>query len=281
MYVFQRLHKFSLTLLSLGLLPLSLLEPVQASPCPTAALSQVLSHQAAAGDTLSSVAQQYGLLPGTLMAMNPTLPSQGDVPTGQIIQVPPFNGLPVQVAAGDTWQSLAERHGMRSDLLFEVNGCPSALLDRVFIPGGNPSETTIASTALGYPLPAPATLVLSYGWQPHPQRDELVFNSGIAFSAEPGTEVTSAANGTVAFVGDYNGALMVVVNHRSGLQTRYGNLENVGVGVGDAVTQGSPLGNVTGNVATSFMYFEVRTNSNEGWIARDPGLYLAELELQR
>ena len=213
--------------------------------------------------------------------MNPDLPSQGDVPTGQIIQVPPFNGLPVQVAAGDTWQSLAERHGMRSDLLFEINGCPSALPDRVFIPGGNQIETTAASTALGYPLPAPATLVLSYGWQPHPQRDELVFNSGIAFSAAPGTEVTSAANGTVAFVGDYNGALMVVVNHQSGLQTRYGNLENVSVGVGDAVNQGTTLGNVTGSVAASFMYFEVRTNSNEGWVARDPGLYLAELELQR
>lgn len=262
-------------------MPLSITRSVQASPCPEAALSQVVRHRAAAGETLSSIAQQYGLLPTTLTAMNPTLSPQGVVPTGQVIEVPPFNGSVARVASGQTWQSLAERYGTRSDLLFEVNGCPSTLPSRVFIPGGNRISATTASAALGYPLPAPANLVLSYGWQPHPQRDELVFNSGIAFSALPGTEVTSAANGTVAFVGEYNGALMVVINHRNGLQTRYGNLGDVDLGIGDAVIQGTNLGTVAGNLAESFMYFEVRTNSNEGWIAQDPGLYLSELDLQR
>ncbi|MGD1858103.1 MAG: M23 family metallopeptidase [Leptolyngbyaceae cyanobacterium] len=278
MHLFKRFYKHLLLLV--GVIPLGYPVSAQASLCPEAALSQVVRHRAETGETLGGVASQYGLLPTTLAAMNPALPTQGVLPAGRIVEVPPFNGTAVQVGAGQTWQSLAERHDTRADLLFEINGCPSQLPSRVFIPGSN-RAVTATSTTLGYPLSEPASLVLSYGWQPHPQRDELVFNSGIAFGVMTGTVVQAAAGGTVAFVGDYNGATMVVVNHRDGLQTRYGNLQAVGFSAGDTVSQGTQLGTVSGEVSESFVYFEVRTNSSEGWIARDPGQYLTELELQR
>ena len=255
--------------------------PAQASPCPVAALSQVYTHRAGAGESMGSVAAQYGLLPATLMAMNPTLPAQGILPVGQAIAIPPFNGTVVQVSDGQTWQSLAERYGARADLLFEVNGCPSQLPSRVFIPGGNSRITAVNPVSLAYPLPSSAPVLLSYGWQPHPQRDELVFNSGIALAATAGTDVMAAANGTVAFVGENNGAVMLVLNHNNGLQTRYGNLANIDLTVGDVVSKTSRLGTVAGDSEGSFVYFEVRTNSSEGWIARDPGQYLSELELQQ
>lgn len=283
MHVFQRFHKYLPLLSGLSLISFSTTMPVQASPCPQAALAQIVRHRAVAGETISAVAEQYGLLPATLIAMNPELSSQSVLSIGQVIEVPPFDGVVAQISSGQTWQSLAERYGTRADLLFEINGCPSTLPNRVFIPG---SDRIVANTAdtesvsLNYPLPAPAKLLLSYGWQPHSQRDELVFNSGIALEAMPGTEVTAAASGVVAFVGESNGTLMVVINHRNGLQTRYGNLENVAFAVGDTVTEGRRLGNVAGESAASFVYFEVRTNSSEGWIARNPGLYLAELDLR-
>ena len=280
MHVFQRFHKY-LLISSLGLLCLGAATPVQASSCPEGALNQVVQHRTDAGETLNTVAAQYGVLLETLTAMNPTLPTQGALPTGQVVEVPPFNGSVVQGGSGQTWQSLAEQHGTRADLLFEINGCPDTLPGQVFIPAANRIAAVTPGYSMGYPLPAPASLILSYGWQPHPQRDELVFNSGIAFAATPGTQVTAAATGTVAFVGERNGALRVVVNHREGLQTRYGNLESVDLAVGDLVTQGDSLGTVAGSATESFMYFEVRTNSSEGWIARDPSLYLRELELQR
>ncbi|MEO0867849.1 MAG: M23 family metallopeptidase [Cyanobacteria bacterium J06642_11] len=255
--------------------------PVQASPCPDAALSQVRIHRTDVGESMGAVASQYGLLPATLVAMNPTIPAQGILPVGQAVAVPPFNGTVVQVSDGQTWQSLAERHGTRADVLFEVNGCPSQLPRQVFIPGGNARIVAVTPVSLEYPLPSPASVVLSYGWQPHPQREELVFNSGIALAASPGTEVRASANGTVAFVGDHNGAVMVVINHSDGLQTRYGNLTTVQLAVGDPIQKSKILGTVAGDLQNSFVYFEVRTNSSEGWIARDPGQYLSELELQQ
>lgn len=278
MYVFQRFHKY--LLFGLAIVPLGLAAPAHASACPEAALSQVVRHRTGTGESLSSIASAYNLLPATLATMNPTLPSGTGLPPGTIVSVPPFNGTVVQASAGQTWQGLAERYGSRADLLFEINGCPTALPSQVFIPTSNRLAASTAPAPLAYPLSEPAPVVLSYGWQPHPQRDELVFNSGIALATAAGTEVKVAAEGTVAFVGETNGAVMVVVNHRNGLQTRYGNLDNVSLTVGTAVPVGSRLGTVVG-AAQSFVYFEVRTNSNEGWIARDPGLYLSELELQR
>ncbi|MEA5466328.1 LysM peptidoglycan-binding domain-containing M23 family metallopeptidase [Leptothoe sp. PORK10 BA2] len=282
MRIIQKFYKHLLLLV--GIIPLGYYPmAAQASLCPEAALAQVVDHRIGAGETLSTVAAQYGLLPATLTAMNPNLSSQGVLPVGQVIEIPPFNGRVVQVGAGQTWQSLAESHGTRADLLFEVNGCPKDLPNRVFIPGSNRTiiATAAASTDLVYPLPNFTRLVLNYGWQPHPQRDELVFNSGIALAATPGTVVMAAAEGIVAFVGETNGALMVVVNHRNGLQTRYGNLLQTDFAVGDAVSEGTNLGTVAGSASESFLYFEVRTNSAEGWVARDPGQYLAELDVQR
>ncbi len=275
----QRFYKYLLLLV--GIMPLVSVTAAYGSPCPEAALSQVVSHRVTAGETLGTIAAQYDVSPATLIAMNPTLLSAGALPVGQVIEVPPFNGTPVNVAAGQTWQSLAERHGTRADLLFELNGCPSTLPNRVFVPGSTRIAATNVEDTLSYPLSASARLLVSFGWQPHPQRDELVFNSGIALAAAPGTEVMSAAPGTVAFVGEHRGALMVVVNHRDGLQTRYGNLTDAAVTVGDSVLQGASLGTVAGTSVESFIYFEVRTNSSEGWIARDPGRYLSELDLQR
>lgn len=260
---------------------MALASPVLASACPESALSQLRTHRAGAGESLDAVAAQYGLQPSTLVMANPSLPTQGALPPGQAVAVPPFNGTVVQVSHNQTWQSLAERHETRADLLFEVNGCPEKLPKQVFIPGGNSRIAAVVPVSLSYPLPAPAPVVLSYGWQPHPQRDELIFNSGIALATSSETGVIAAADGTVAFVGDYNGAAMVIINHRDGVQTRYGNLANSDVEVGSVVTQGDTLGTVAGDPRSSFVYFEVRTNSEEGWVARDPGQYLSELDLQQ
>ncbi len=189
----------------------------------------------------------------------------------------------VNASPGESWQSLAERYSSRADLLFEVNGCAAEVPSRIFVPGA--LTTTVASrpqivSLPGYPLAAPADIASSYGWQPHSTRDELVFNSGIAFAIPRPTEVLAVESGTVAFAGeqaDYG--LMVVINHAQGLQTRYVNLSEISVSVGQSVAAATVVGRVGRDAPTS-LYFEVRTNSAAGWVAQDPGKYLPALELR-
>ena len=101
--------------------------------CPTPALSRILRHRVTAGETLASIAQQYNLLPTTLMGMNPAL-RQGTVQPGNEILVPPYNGIRVTVPAGQSWRDLAKQYGVRADLLFEQNGCQTAPTV-LFVPG--------------------------------------------------------------------------------------------------------------------------------------------------
>ncbi|MEO0768517.1 MAG: M23 family metallopeptidase [Cyanobacteria bacterium J06649_4] len=253
----------------------------QSTGCP-AALDRMQQHRVQPGETLASIAENYRLQPATLSQFNPGIGSS--VSAGVDLIIPPFNGVVVGANASDTWQTLAERHGSRADLLFEVNGCTRELPSRVFVPVVNPIAATVRQpTTLelpGYPLGQPTNIRQGYGWQPHSTRDELVFFSGIAFDIANDTDVLAVGDGTVAFAGEREGyGLFVVINHDEGLQTRYANLSNISVSVGQPVTVSTAVGSV-GTEAPTFLYFEVRTNSASGWIAQDPGKYLPALELR-
>jgi murein DD-endopeptidase MepM/ murein hydrolase activator NlpD len=260
-----------------------------ASTCPTAALSRLTRHKIASGETLASIAQRYNLLPATLIGLNPVL-RDGSLPIGTEISVPPYNGIRVEVPSGQTWRDVARTYNVRADLLFEVNGC-QATPKVVFIPGVNwsPNQRVgeeIASSPLkGYPLPAPAQMVVNFGWQLDSPSSEVDYSNGVMLEAAAGTSVLAVGDGTVAFAGvqrEYNGKL-VVVNHEQGFQTRYAMLGDVVVQAGQKVKQGDKLGTVgaAAQNSSSRLEFEVRTNSNLGWIAQDPGGYLSGLRPER
>ncbi|MBW4513796.1 MAG: M23 family metallopeptidase [Timaviella obliquedivisa GSE-PSE-MK23-08B] len=260
-----------------------------ASTCPTAALSRLTRHKIASGETLASIAQRYNLLSATLIGLNPVL-RDGSLPIGTEISIPPYNGIRVEVPSGQTWRDVARTYNVRADLLFEVNGC-QASPRVVFIPGVNWSpnqsvgNTTASSPLKGYPLPATAQILMNFGWQLDSPNSEVDYSNGVMLEAAAGTSVLAVGDGTVAFAGvqrEYNGKL-VVVNHEQGFQTRYALLGEVVVQAGQKVKQGDKLGTVAAAAqnSSSRLEFEVRTNSNLGWVAQDPGNYLSELRRER
>lgn len=265
-----------------------------ARSCPAPALSRLTRHPVAPGETLESIAQQYKLIPATVLGFNPSLQS-GRLTVGQDLVLPPFNGIRVTVPQGQTWQQVAQAYNSRADVLFEVNGCISTVPGEIFVPGINwypgvqtiattpPADASSASPLGGYPLPNRSEVIVNYGWQPDPDQNELVFNTGIALAATPETSVLAVGTGTVAFAG--NDSLygnLVVVNHERGLQTRYANLAAIAVRVGQQVTQGATLGQVgpDDGDGESFLFFEVRLNSEMGWVAQDPQDHVPALALR-
>ena len=107
------------------------------------------------------------------------------------------------------------------------------------------------------------------------------FNSGVDLEAAAGTNVLSAGAGTVAFAGEQNEyGKMVVINHSQGLQTRYAQLGEISVQVGQQVQTGDRIGTVSSASGSTGarLHFEVRSNSNLGWVAQDPGNYIPALK---
>jgi murein DD-endopeptidase MepM/ murein hydrolase activator NlpD len=260
----------------------------QATGSCQAALSRLVRHKIAAGETLESIAQKYDLIPATLMGMNPVL-RNGNTPVGAEIVVPPYNGIRVEVPAGQTIRDIAKTYNVRADVLFEVNGCQTTP-KVAFVPGVNwsPNATSSgtgraagnpATVLTGYPLPGNATTLLGYGWRLRSTNGTVAFHSGVDLAAKPGTRVLAVADGTVAFAGnrDLYGN-MVVINHQQGWQTRYAQLTSLKVKAGQTVRKGTPIGLVgqTGRPSSSdpHLHFELRSNSSLGWVAEDPARYL-------
>ncbi len=257
-------------------------DETQTNVCPPAALSRLQRHRIQPGETLEGIARQYNLIPATLLGMNPIL-RQNQIPLGQEIVIPPYNGIRVEVPAGRTLQEVAQAYNARADVIFEANGCQHQP-QVVFIPGVNwtPGGPVVPALSVlsGYPLPEEAPVQMGYGWQLHPTAGEVVFHSGIDLSARIGTPVLAVGEGVVAFTGSRSGyGNLVVVNHQSGKQTRYAHLSEITVQTGQTVSLGEILGKVgiSGEPDSDqpHLHFEIRYNSQLGWVAEDPSPYFS------
>ncbi len=254
------------------------------SACPPAVLSHLQWHEIALGETLTSIADRYNLRQTTLVSLNPSL-HNGIAPVGTKLAIPPYDGIRIEVRDGTTWQDIAERYEVRADRLFELNGCQTSP-SVVFIPGATDFPDRTPPPARGvlsvYPLPDRATVIGKYGWMPRPDRAETVFHSGVDLRSPIGTTVFAAGAGTVAFAGEQEAyGNLVVINHSLGRQTRYAHLQDIQVSTGDTIAAGTQIGTVgqTGTPDTDepHLHFEVRYNSDLGWVAEDPQLYLADI----
>ncbi|MEH2150173.1 LysM peptidoglycan-binding domain-containing M23 family metallopeptidase [Nostoc sp.] len=260
--------------------------------CPTPALSRFQRHKVVRGETLESIAQRYNLIPTTIIGMNPALQNGAAAAVGSVLQIPPYNGIVVEVPRGETWRQVAAQYKIRADSLFEVNGCQQNPRI-VFVPGVNwspngvvtksplPSDagTPNRASLSGYPLAQVATVGLAYGWQINPATGEVFFHSGVDLLSPVGTNVQAIAPGTVAFASDQGSyGKLVIINHSGGFQSRYAQLDSIKVTVGQQVKKGDLLGTVgTSGKPTStqpHLHFEVRSSSSLGWVAQDPKAYL-------
>ncbi len=262
--------------------------PVMAAPlCAAGVLDQLIQHRVAPDETLDSIARRYRLLPATIMGFNPDT-RNGTAAVGTTLTIPPYNGIRVEVPAGQDLKALAARYKVRADVLFERNGC-QANPRVVFIPGvnwspsgnsggGNASPIAAKPTiAFQYPLAQRGTVLLGYGWKLRSANDrsDVALHSGMDLAATVGSAVRSAAAGTVAFVGEKDSyGQLIVINHTQGYQTRYAQLASIQVKLGQAVNAGDPIGTVgqTGQPSSTdaHLHFEVRSNSKLGWVAEDP-----------
>ncbi|PSO47833.1 MAG: peptidase [Cyanobacteria bacterium SW_9_44_58] len=254
--------------------------------CPAPILSRLDRHKIAPGETIKGIAQQYGLLPETLIRLNPSLQKNRDVPVGTEIRIPPFNGIRIEVPPGTTWQDLEQAYGVRADVLFELNGCTREP-QVVFLPGvawqGKDPKAVYNYTGLShYPLPQSGEVGQNYGWYSNPNTNERRLHSGVDLVADVGTPVLAAEAGTVTFAGKHPVyGNFIVINHSQGQQTRYGHLKTMQVEKEQSVNAGERIGTVgkTGqpHIKRSHLHFEVRHKSPQGWVAQDPEIHLQSL----
>jgi murein DD-endopeptidase MepM/ murein hydrolase activator NlpD len=100
----------------------------------------------------------------------------------------------------------------------------------------------------------------AYGWRSDPFTGMSKFHGGIDLRAAYGQTVPAAADGRVVSAGEQGAyGLSIVIEHSTGLQTRYAHLSAIDVAVGDSIQQGQEIGRVgqTGRATGPHLHFEV------------------------
>lgn len=136
------------------------------------------------------------------------------------------------------------------------------------------AAATAASGLFSMPLATFKRLSSGFGYRKHPIGGGTKMHKGIDLSANRGTRILAADNGTVTWAGWKGGyGYCIIVDHHNGYETLYGHCSKLIADVGDNVRRSDLLAEVgsTGASTGNHLHFEVHKNGEPV----DPEPYLA------
>ncbi|MEZ4156634.1 MAG: M23 family metallopeptidase [Candidatus Paceibacterota bacterium] len=231
---------------------------------------EVITYTVAEGDTLSTIAEQFGISLSTVLWANEGVDAKR-VRIGQKIVILPVSGVRHTVKSGDTLSKIAYNYKVSAAKIMEFNDLDDDVVrigQELLIPGGKKTSTA-SSGSVSNNMPSYAGYYAKpasgYNW------GSLHGNNGVDIANACGaTPIYSAAAGTVkdakfGWNGGYGN--MVSVSHDNGTWTLYAHLSDISVSSGQSVSQGSLLGYMgnTGKVSGAtgcHLHFEVRGAAN-------------------
>jgi LysM repeat protein len=258
--------------------------------------SQVSVYTVHDGDTLSQIAQMFGVSVNTIIWANNI--QNGVIHPGDTLIILPITGVEHTVQKGETLASLAKAYNSDSTDIAEYNGisssAPLTVGESIIIPDGELSAT---APSYGSSAPLHTSAPASGGLRAAPGSTEpYLGDSGpplpgyyawplaggvgvitqglhgwnaVDIGASPGTDILAAAAGTVIVAngdGGWNGGYgnYVVIQHPNGTQTLYAHMRKVLTSAGTQVAQGDTIGLVgaTGEATGPHLHFEVRGAAN-------------------
>lgn len=198
------------------------------------------------GDTLSLIAQRFGLTVDTLISFN-GIQDARFLKVGGVLTVPNASGLKYRVRRGDSLSGLAKRFGVALNELLDWNALDSSLIhpgQELFIPNARLSEMEL-NRVFGrlFILPASGRISSRFGVRVDPLTGVSRFHNGIDLAGPIGTPVAAAMSGKVVMIGfNPNFGRYIILNHPEGFQTLYGHLDSFLVRKGQRVKQGESIG---------------------------------------
>ncbi|MBD3272505.1 MAG: peptidoglycan DD-metalloendopeptidase family protein [Elusimicrobia bacterium] len=107
------------------------------------------------------------------------------------------------------------------------------------------------------PWPVHGSIISSFGKSMHPELKTYIYNEGIKIKSTKGTDVHAVSKGTVVFAGVFGSfGKMIIIDHRGGYYTVYGNLDQIHIQTNDKVDGYALIGKL--NKTEPILYFEIR-----------------------
>ncbi len=252
--------------------------------------SLIQIYRVRSGDTLSTIAGHFKVSMMTLWWANKsTLKSKDALHVGQMLRIPPANGVVVTVTAADTLDSIAATYGIAKESIVALN----QLTDPTLVVG----QVLIIPGARGAPIPTPkptpkphvraaattttTTRARSSGgtvsgvggrytggrltWPVIGGNNYIsqYYHYGhwaIDIAADYGSTVVAAAAGRVIFAGwkSNGGGNQVWISHGGDFYTTYNHMSAITVSTGQSVGRGQQVGRIgqSGDATGPHLHFE-------------------------
>ncbi len=241
---------------------------------------EILIHTVAEGETLSSIAERYGLQVTTLLWEN-DLTEKSKLKPGQELRILPVDGVRHKVARGETIFSVGKKYGLEgsevqvlvdypfndflNDETFELATGQFLVVPngaKVAVSGSGVRQTTTARltpdagsvTAFGsFVWPAAGRITQSYSF----------YHKAIDIANGSGGPILAADSGVVTQAGWLDGfgyGNRIIIDHGNGNQTLYAHLSAIQVRAGQRINRGDVVGQMgsTGRSTGTHLHFEIR-----------------------
>jgi len=231
---------------------------------------QVITYTVTPGDTLSTVAEKFGVSVDTVKWANDL--KRDSLTVGQELKIPPVTGIVHKVRESETIYSISKKY--KTDAQKIVNFPFNDFSDletfalnigqTLIVPDGVAPEAAPVRS-----VPVPPAVAGGTGQFQWPAGGKITqypvwyhMAVDIANNAAPGIAV--ADSGTVSLVEylRYGYGYHVLVDHGNGLATLYAHMSDIYVKPGDRVGRGQIIGKMgsTGRSSGTHLHFEVRKN---------------------
>lgn len=230
---------------------------------------QVRSYTVRSGDTLSKIANRFALKMSSLFWAN-KLTDKDTISVGQVLNIPPIDGVLYVVKEGDTIESIAKTFHAEVAEIVEYNSLAGDIVvigETIMVPdgrgrtipsapassgggGGTRCTSCSYSGAMTWPVDGWYYISQNY-WSGH---------RAIDIAAHYGTPVVAAVSGKVVRTGWMGeGGYGIWLSNGNGVYTVYYHLSYIGVSTGEYVSRGTVIGRVgaSGHATGPHLHFEV------------------------
>lgn len=246
---------------------------------------EIITHVVADGETISSIAERYGLKPTTILWEN-DLTETSKIKPGQELRILPVDGVRHKVARGETVYSIGKKYGLDGSQVQMIVDYPfnEFLNDETFelvvgqylmvpegvkvvaaLPAASTTYTGITTYGSFTPDAGTVSALGSFIWPASGRITQgySFYHKAIDIANHAGGPILAADAGTVTIAGwvDSSGyGNRVVLDHGNGYVTLYAHMSVVQVVIGQRVKRGDVLGQMgsTGRSTGTHLHFEIR-----------------------
>ncbi|MGB9883320.1 MAG: peptidoglycan DD-metalloendopeptidase family protein [Microgenomates group bacterium] len=235
---------------------------------------EIIDYQVQSGDSLASIAKKFNLSVDSIKWSNGL--KSDLIKPGQVLKIPPFDGVIHKVEPGETVYSIAKKYHVNAQNI--VNYTLNDFVDQetfslasgqlLFVPGGKiiPEAPKSPSVFIAS-IQAGARGSSNFIWPTSGVITQypVIYHMALDIANPQAPPIITADSGIVSYAGclSWGYGCHVIINHNNGYQTLYAHLSRYDVSVGEKVSQGQQIGIMgsTGRSTGTHLHFEIRAGN--------------------